>query len=243
MILEICVDDPVSLRAAISGGADRIELCNALALGGLTPSEGFVRMAAQADLPVHAMVRPRAGDFNYDADEIALIADDVRRLAALGVAGVVVGAATQSGTLDERSLARFRDAAKDTAITLHRVIDLTPDPIAAARTAAKLGYDYVLTSGGAPRAQDGKAVIARMVSETAGQLTVIAASGITAKNVAAIIHDTGATQIHTSASQACDWADPRIVEFGFATSPRRVAVGAHIAALKQAIADNDQGTN
>lgn len=240
-ILEICVDDPASLRAAVSGGADRIELCSALSVGGLTPSEGFAYAALQTELPIHAMVRPRAGDFAYDDDELALIADDIRRFADLGIAGVVVGAAEPGSNLDERALALFRGAAKDIAITLHRVIDLTPDPVAAARTAAKLGYDYVLTSGGARRAIEGKAVIARMVAETAERLSIIAGSGVSAENAAELIRDTGVTQVHASASQTQEWSNPRIEEFGFASGPRRVTEAARVAALKQAIMSVGQG--
>lgn len=235
-VLEICVDDPASLRAAISGGADRIELCSALALGGLTPSEAMTAAAVKTKVPVHAMVRPRAGDFQYDESEIELIADEIRRLADLGVAGVVVGASNALGELDEPALARFREAAKDLAIVLHRVIDLTPDPVASACTAARLGYDHVLTSGGATRAFDGRSTIGRMVAETAGTLKIIAASGITPKIAAALVSETGVLEIHASASRPVDWGDERIKEFGFASGPRRITDEALVMALKQSIA-------
>lgn len=148
-VLEICVDDPLSLAAAVAGGADRIELCSALAMGGLTPSPAFVAQAVKTGLPVHAMVRPRAGDFRYDADEIALMSDEIVRLREMGVAGVVVGAADDERRLNERALARFRDAANGIVLVLHRVIDLAPDPCSAVCLAATLGFDFVLTSGGA----------------------------------------------------------------------------------------------
>ena len=99
-LLEICVDDPAGLAAAVAGGADRIELCGALALGGLTPSSAFVARAVATGVPIHAMVRPRAGDFAYDADECELMADDIARFAAMGVAGFVTGVALADGRLD-----------------------------------------------------------------------------------------------------------------------------------------------
>lgn len=234
-LLEICVDDPAGLRAAVAGGSDRIELCSALALGGLTPSPAMTVFAVETGLPIHAMVRPRAGDFVYDEDEIALMLDDIRRLRDLGVAGVVVGAASDRSDLDERALAQFREAARDMAIVLHRVIDLTPDPVAAARTAANLGYDYILTSGGSPRAFDGREVIERMIAETAGALTVIAGSGVTPDIASLIIRENGVTQIHASASEAQGWFDPRIEEYGFAAGPRRITNAVRIAELKQVI--------
>ena len=234
--LEICVDDLTGVSAAVAGGADRLELCSALALGGLTPSQALTAAAVQAGVPVHAMVRPRAGDLNYDEDEIALIKNDIARLAELGVSGVVVGAADTGGNLNERALARFRETAKDIAIVLHRAIDLAPDPVAAARIAASLGYDFVLTSGGATSAIDGRLTIGRMVAETRGVLTIVAGGGVTPENAATLVRETGVTQIHASASRPRDWTDPRIVDFGFAVGPRRVTETARVAALKQAVA-------
>ena len=233
--LEICVDDLTGVRAAVAGGADRLELCSALALGGLTPSAAFAATVVKGGVSVHAMVRPRAGDFNYDDDEIALIENDIARLAELGVSGVVVGAADTGGKLNERALARFRETAKDIAIVLHRAIDLAPDPVAAVRIAASLGYDYVLTSRGATSAIDGRLTIERMVTETRGALTIIAGAGVTPENAAMLVRETGVRQIHASASRPREWVDGRIEDFGFASGPRRVTEATLVAALKQAI--------
>ena len=235
MILEICVDDLPNLEAAIEGGADRIELCSALALGGLTPSRAMIEAAVERCLPVHAMVRPRGGDFNYDVEEISLMTRDIERCVELGVSGVVVGAAKRDATIDELALARFRDAARGISIALHRVIDLAPDPVAAARIAAKLGYDFILTSGGKLNAFDGRQMISRMVAETSGELSIIAGSGITPENAAAVVEDGNVTEIHASATGAQSWPDRRIEEFGFANGPRRVTDPSRVAALKQAI--------
>lgn len=234
-ILEICVDDLLGLRAAVLGGADRIELCSALSIGGLTPSPAFTAEAVQTGIPVHAMARQRSGGFDYDAEEIALILKDMARLADLGVAGIVVGASRSNGELNERALARFREAAGALALTLHRVIDLTPDPVAAARIAAELGFDYVLTSGGARSAFDGRQKIREMVSETKGKLTIIAGAGITPQNAAAIIKEAGVSQIHASASRPAPWDERGLEEMGFANRPRRVTDAALVAALREAI--------
>lgn len=240
-VLEICVDDLPGLHAAVSGGADRIELCSGLALGGLTPSQALTAAAMEHGVPVHVMVRPRAGDFTYDEREVDLITEDIRRFRDMGVPGIVVGAADASGRMDERALARFREAANGLAIVLHRAVDLAPDPVEAARVAAGLGYDYVLTSGGVPRASDGIATIRRMVARTAGQLTVIAGGGVTPENAATLVRETGVGQIHASATKSDEWPDNRLVEFGFATGPRRLADAKRVAALKQALAALGQG--
>jgi copper homeostasis protein len=234
-LLEICVDDPASLRAAIDGGADRIELCSALSVGGLTPSAAFAATAAATGVPIHAMIRPRAGDFVYDHPERATMLQDIARLRDLGVAGVVIGAAAPNGELDERTLAQFREAAAGLAIVLHRVVDLTPDPIAAARIVRDLGYDAILTSGGAPTAFEGRETIARMVDAMAGALTIIACSGVTPETIAAIVRDGRVSEVHASASVAHDWRDGRIERYGFAAGPRRLTDAGRVADLRRAL--------
>jgi copper homeostasis protein len=157
MILEICVDSLDGVAAAVAGGADRIELCAALELGGLTPSAALLAQAVATGLPVHAMIRPRAGGFVVEPAELTLMLDDIRRAAALGAVGVVVGALLPDDRLDEAALARMREVAQDLVVVLHRAIDLTPDPIAATGRALALGYDKVLSSGGARTANGGAA--------------------------------------------------------------------------------------
>src|SRR5690242_20346012 len=163
-LLEICVSDVASIAEATAGGADRLELCSALELGGLTPSAALIDHAVGIGLPVHALVRPRAGDFLLDDGEAALIVADIGAALARGAAGVVVGALRPDGRLDRDAMARFRDAARDATIVLHRAIDLTPDPVAAIEEACALGYDKVLSSGSAASAVEGAATLARMVA-------------------------------------------------------------------------------
>src|SRR3546814_15820112 len=127
-ILEICVDSIASLDAACEGGADRIELCSALGLGGLTPSPGLIALAAAQALPCRAMIRPRPGDFTYDAAEITQMERDIDHAAAAGLAGVVLGA-TRNGALDEAVLRRLLDraAAHGLPVPPHRAIDTVRD--------------------------------------------------------------------------------------------------------------------
>ncbi|WP_230482969.1 copper homeostasis protein CutC [Sphingomonas sp. Leaf21] len=237
-LLEICVDDAEGVAAVAAAGGDRIELCGALALGGLTPSAALVARAVGSGVPVHAMVRPRDGDFRYDASDIALATDEIGRLVAQGVAGVVVGAMADEHRLDLDILARWRDVAKDVAIILHRAIDLVDDPVAAVEAVAALGYDHILTSGGAPTAEEGATVIAEMVRAADGRLAIIAGSGVSADNVGRLIAATGVNAVHASASARSPWGDSRIEAMGFAGGPRRRTDPARISALRQAIERN-----
>ena len=234
-LLEICVDDPAGLAAAVAGGADRIELCAALALGGLTPSSAFVARAVATGVPVHAMIRPRAGDFVYSAAECDQMADDAAGFAAMGVAGIVTGVTLPDGRLDDAALARIRGAVPGCRGVVHRAIDLAPDPCAAIEAACAAGYDFVLSSGGERSAIDGATRLAQMVADAAGRLIVIAGAGITAANVGAMVRATGVTQVHASASDAVAWPDPRTESFGFASGPRRVTSAARVARLRTAL--------
>ncbi|WP_455155870.1 copper homeostasis protein CutC [Sphingomonas zeae] len=232
-LLEICVDDADGVAAVVAAGGDRIELCGALGLGGLTPSAALVAHAVASGVPVHAMVRPRDGDFRYDAADVALATDEIRRLATMGVAGVVVGAMADDKRLDLDILARWRDAAAGIAIVLHRAIDLVADPVAAVEQATALGYDHVLTSGGAATALEGADVIAQMVMAARGRLSIIAGSGVSADNVAR----TGVDAVHASASVREDWGDSRVLAMGFAAGPRRRTSVDRIAAIRRGIGE------
>lgn len=231
VLLEICVEDIAGIAAARDGGADRIELCSALALGGLTPSAALVGAAVASGLPVHAMVRPQQGGFRYDAATLARMVAEIGHLRGLGVAGVVMGATLADGTPDRDALARLRDAATGLQAVLHRAIDLAPDPVAAVGCAVELGYDGVLSSGGAASAPAGAATLAVMVAAARGRLAVIAGAGVRPDTVAALVAATGVPAVHASAATAGDWGDPRLAAFGFATGPRRRTDAATVRAL------------
>jgi copper homeostasis protein len=234
ILLEICVDDLAGVHAAAEGGADRIELCSALALGGLSPSPAFAAAALERGLVVHAMVRPRAGDFVYSPDELELMVAEIRAFAAVGVAGVVVGATRDDGSPDRDSLARLRDAAAGLDIVLHRAIDLAPDSCAAVELAASLGFDHVLSSGGARTASEGAATLSKMVEAAAGRINIMAGSGVTADNVADLVRATGVQAVHASGSGQCPWPDPRVGSFGFGPPLKRFTDAARVAALSAA---------
>ncbi|WIE72408.1 copper homeostasis protein CutC [Curtobacterium sp. MCJR17_020] len=201
--LEIAVTSPQGAVVARDGGADRVELCVGLELGGLTPSQALVETTHETGIPAHALVRCRPGGFVHTPDEVELMVREVRTVLRSGAAGVVVGALRPDRTLDEDALRRFVDAARSVSttaeITLHRAIDHAVDPVAAAATLAGLGFTRVLTSGAAPTAGAGATTIARMV-DAAGPVQVMAGAGVTPADVPALVA-TGAAAVHLSAKR------------------------------------------
>lgn len=163
-ILEICVDSLASARAAIAGGADRLELCSALLAGGLTPYTELMRqIRRESDIPIRCLMRPRPGDFLYTEEEIAMMAAQIRELKAAGADGFVIGCLTPMGELDEEAMFPLLEACGNSGITLHRCIDVSRDPVATYIRAGKLGVDTVLTSGAAANCTAGTDTIARLL--------------------------------------------------------------------------------
>ena len=200
--LELAVQDVAGVRVAVHLGVERVELCSALALGGLTPSLAVVEaaVAASGAVGVHVLVRPRAGDFRYDADEVDVMVADLRRAVAAGADGVVVGGLDDDGLPDLTLLDRLREAADGVQVTFHRAVDVSADPVAALDLVAGSGVDRVLTSGGALRAVDGAACLRRMVGVAAGRVEVMAGAGVDAAAVPTLLA-TGVDALHFSAKR------------------------------------------
>lgn len=188
-ILEVCVDSLASARAAIRGGADRLELCSGLALGGLTPyPELLEQIRAESDIAIRCLMRPRAGDFLYSPEEIRLMARQISALRRAGADGFVIGCLTAHGELDKTALAPLLDAASGSGLTLHRCIDVSCDPLVTYSEAGKLGFDTVLTSGAAGTCMAGLETIASLLAlrDSAGGPQVLIGAGITANRIVAI---------------------------------------------------------
>lgn len=167
-ILEVCVDSLASARAAIDGGADRLELCSALAVGGLTPYRALLeQIRKESNIPIRCLMRPRAGDFLYTPEEIEMMALQIRRLRLSGADGFVIGCLDKHGDLDKAAMAPLIRAAEGAGLTLHRCIDVSRDPVQVYRDAGALGIDTVLTSGAASNCTAGKAVIGLLLQEKA----------------------------------------------------------------------------
>jgi copper homeostasis protein CutC len=246
---EVCVGDVAGLDAAIAGGADRIELCAALSVGGLTPPPSLIAAAATASIPVHLLVRPREGSFEYDAREAAMLAADMAAAAQAGLAGAVIGA-TRDGVLDATLLTTLIAHARALGIarrrplslTLHRAFDTCIDLPAALEVAFSMGFERILTSGGTPRAIDALPMIAKLQRQAAGRIKIMAGSGINAQNVLHIL-ETGIGEIHASCSAISRNAptDVQVREhrLGFVDADRRYTDIAHVRSLRAKLDDFD----
>ncbi len=195
------------MAAAVAGGADRIELCASLDQGGLTPSVEFMRVAAELAIPVRAMIRPRGGGFVFSDTDISQMRAEIGSARDSGLEGVVLGVARLDGTLDADILGQLVEHANGMGCTLHRVIDTTPDPVAAVKTARDIGFDCVLSSGGAENALVGKDVLAAMGAISG--IEVMPGAGISVENAAHIRRATGARWIHGSFRRGQDVAAVR----------------------------------
>jgi copper homeostasis protein len=215
ILLEVCVDSPEGLAAAIKGGADRIELCSSLAVGGLTPAPGLMALAAQVPAPVYAMIRPRAGSFVFDRDNETAMLADIDAVRAAGLAGVVLGASLDDGSLDMALLQRLRKHAQGLGITLHRAIDLVPDPVEALEQAISLQAERILTSGLKRTAPEGLALLKDLVERAGDRISIMPGSGIRASNVEEVLRQTGAREVHSSCRAPVTATDGRAVAFGF----------------------------
>ena len=163
-LLEVCVDSLSSARAAIQGGADRLELCSALGLGGLTPHRELLKqIRAQSDIPIRCLIRPRCGDFLYTKEEIQMMAAQMKNLRNTGADGFVIGCLTPEGELDTQAMKPLLDAAHGCDLTLHRCIDVSRDPCKTYRDAGMLGIDTVLTSGAAGNCLAGMETIVKLL--------------------------------------------------------------------------------
>jgi copper homeostasis protein len=164
-LLEICVDSLASARAAIHGGADRLELCSALLAGGLTPYEALLRqIRAESDIKIRCLMRPRPGDFLYTPEELEMMRQQILSLKEAGADGFVIGCLTAEGDLDEAAMKLLIEACGSCGITLHRCIDVSRDPVDTYRRAGALGIDTVLTSGAASNCKAGQAVIEQLLA-------------------------------------------------------------------------------
>jgi len=232
-MLEVCVDTIEGAMAAMRGGAARVELCSSLSEGGLTPSVGLMRAAAKLAIPCYAMIRPRAGLFRFSDVEVGIMLVDIAAAKATGLAGVVLGVQDTDGALDVPVLGRLVAAAAGMGTTLHRVIDVVPDPLMALDQAIALGLKRVLTSGTAPEAPDGVAVIRAMVARAAGRISVMPGCGLTAGNVSGVIAATGVHEVHAACSARVP-GDPAFSDFdppGGRMQTSEAAVRAMVAAV------------
>jgi copper homeostasis protein len=205
-ILEACVDSLESALAAVQGGANRLELCANLIIGGTTPSPALFRaVQEQVNVPIRVLIRPRFGDFLYTPAEHRIMVEEVSCFACHGASGVVVGALRPDGTLDTQQMEKLISAAGDCAVTLHRAFDVCSDPFRCMEEAISLGVSTILTSGQKENAWAGRDCIHALLNHTQGRAEILIGGGVNATVIQNFRRESPlATSFHLSGKQVLD---------------------------------------
>ena len=198
-LIEACVESYASCKAACLGGADRLELCSHLVIGGTTPST-YVFRQVQKDfgVKINTLIRPRFGDFLYNEKEMAQMCEEIESFRELGANGVVIGVLTPEGDLHMKSMKQLIDCAGKMDVTLHRAFDMARDPFYALEQAIDLGCKTILTSGQAADAEKGMPMLKEVFEKAAGRIDVMAGGGVKKRNIQAIHDFTGINVFHTT---------------------------------------------
>lgn len=240
-LLEICTGDPEGVRAALAGGADRVELCSGLSEGGLTPSAGVIRYSARL-IPTNVLIRPRPGDFVYSEAELSVMEADIDAAVAAGASGIVIGVLTPDGDVDVNACRRLLAHAQGLANTFHRAFDVVADPFRALDDIISLGFSTLLTSGQQATALDGASLISAIHSRADGRIAIMAGAGVNPSNAAAILRLSHADALHASARAPLMPACRSYIHGGVAmgsadtpSSPRMATSSSVVAALRDNI--------
>ena len=202
-LIEACVDSYASCKAVTLGGADRLELCGHLAIGGTTPSSVvFKQVQRDCDVKINVLIRPRFGDFLYSDMEMEEMCEEIKIFRDLGANGVVIGVLTPDGELDREKMARLIECAGGIDVTLHRAFDMTRDPYAALETAIELGCKTILTSGQASNVVAGKDLLKEVYARAAGRIDIMAGCGVKKWNIQEIHDYAGIKVFHTTGRKA-----------------------------------------
>ena len=200
VMVEACVDSIEGALASERAGAGRVELCGP-GVGGTTPSYGLMSQCRErVRIPMHVMIRPREGSFEYNEDEFETMLKDINAARSARADGVVFGILRDDGTLDEDRMRALVEAARPMRVACHRAFDATPDATAALQTLLELGVDLVLTSGHAPTAVDGRAQLKAHGAHAGNKLIIMAGGGVRASNLLDTIRETGVHEVHIRAT-------------------------------------------
>ena len=199
---EVCTASLRSVRQAVLGGAQRIELCQALSLDGLTPSIGLIHAVRRLfpHLRIHVLIRSVEGPFVYSDEEVALMEHDVREAVRAGADAVVVGALTPENEIDIQATRRWVRAAEGRPVTFHRAFDICRNPFEALEQLIELRCARILTSGQAPTAEAGIPLLRQLVQKADGRIIIVPGGGVNSTNAPHIVSATGVVEIHGSAS-------------------------------------------
>jgi len=200
LVLEICVESADHAVAAEHGGADRIELCTDLASGGITPSAELMQtVRRQVRIPIHVLIRPRAGDFCYSDSELEIMRNDIRAAKQLGMDGVVLGILQGNTRVDVERTKALVELASPLPVTFHRAFDDSHNLETSLEDVIQTGAARILTSAGQPRATDGLQILRHLVQAASERIRIMPCGGINSDNVLHIVRTTLAQEVHSSA--------------------------------------------
>jgi copper homeostasis protein len=200
-LLEVSVESVSGAMAAERGGAQRVELCAALAVGGTTPNAQRMRQVrASVQLPVFAMIRPRGGDFVYSQSELAAMRQDIEVAKSAGMNGIVLGILRADGTVDVERTRELVERAKPLPVTFHRAFDVLTDLRKSLEDVISTGAARILTSGGAASAPDAVDLIAELVEAAGERIIILPGSGINPWNIERVVKQTLAREFHSGLS-------------------------------------------
>lgn len=198
-LLECATDSVESALAAAKGGADRLELCANLIIGGTTPTLAlYDEVRSHSDIPLFILIRPRFGDFLYTDYEANVICREIEMFQKAGAEGVVIGSLNKDGSLNAEHMKRFIDSAKDMSVTLHRAFDMCADPFETLKQAKELGVNTILTSGQAPSSLEGIDLYEKLIEKANGEISILAGGGIKASTIEKLLKQTSLTAFHMS---------------------------------------------
>ncbi len=231
-IFEVCTDSLSGVIAARNAGADRIELCANLSEGGVTPSVGLIELVCGVGIPVHVLVRPRAGDFAYSSAETEVMLRDLEAIKNAGASGAVLGALEPDGNLDLERTRTLIEASRPMSATYHRAFDVCRDPMGALEQLIELGVDRLLTSGQKPSALDGAALIRALVERAGDRIAIVAGGGIRAHNVKRVLLESGVSELHFTAREPFEPQSASAFSFGTHRETTRTEIEAVISSAQ-----------
>jgi len=212
--LEISVETLDAAQAAERGGADRVELCENLSVGGLTPSTELMRaLRAQVRIPIFVMIRPRAGDFVYSDAEFAEMKHSILEVKESRMHGVVLGVLTKERRVDVERTRELVELARPLPVTFHRAFDEIADLHQALEDVIKTGASRILTSGGAKTAAHGAVVLSELVTAAENRIIIVPGAGNNAANISLVMQKTGAREFHSGLSTALPYGSHEYERF------------------------------
>lgn len=198
-ILEACVDSVESAMEAVKGGANRLEVCGDLIIGGTTPNINLFKILKEkTNIKMNVLIRPRYGNFHYTENEFEIMKRDIKMFKSAGANGIVIGMLNPDGTLDIGRMKELIAEAEGMHITLHRAFDMCKDPLATLEEAKKLGIDSILTSGQKNNCTEGRELLKQLVEKSEHKIEILIGSGLNSNNVEDIISYTKSCAVHTS---------------------------------------------